>query len=46
MDKERFAETRYEMKPSEWKLCYRAGKAPVEAARAFAQGWLKELPAR
>jgi len=45
LDKDRFAETRYEMKPGEWKVCYRAGKAPVEAARAFAQNWLKELPA-
>ena len=46
IDKKRFAETRYEMKPAEWKLCYRAGKAPVDAARGFAQAWLKELPAR
>jgi hypothetical protein len=46
MDKQRFAETRYEMKSAEWKYCYRAGKAPVETARAFAQGWLKELPAK
>jgi hypothetical protein len=45
IDKLRFAETRYEMKPAEWKYCYRAGKAPVEAARAFATAWLKELPA-
>ena len=44
--KERFAETRYEMKSAEWKLCYRAGKAPVDAARAFAQNWLKELPTK
>jgi hypothetical protein len=45
IDKLRFAETRYEMKPAEWKYCYRAGKAPVEAARSFATAWLKELPA-
>lgn len=45
IDKQRFAETRYEMKPAEWKYCYRAGKAPVEAARAFATAWLKEFPA-
>lgn len=44
--KKRFAETRYEMKPAAWKYCYRAGKAPVEAARAFAQAWLAELPAK
>lgn len=46
IDKLRFAETRYEMKPAEWKYCYRAGKAPVDAARAFATAWLQELPAR
>lgn len=45
INKQRFAETRYEMKPWEWKTCYRAGKAPVDTARAFAQSWLKELPA-
>ena len=44
IDKQRFAETRYEIKSAEWKYCYRAGKAPVEAARAFAQAWMKELP--
>ena len=46
INKQRFAETRYEMKSAEWKYCYRAGKAPVETARAFANAWLKELPAR
>lgn len=45
LDKQRFAETRFEMKPAEWKYCYRAGKAPVDAARGFATAWLKELPA-
>ncbi len=38
-----FANPEYESKPSEWKLCYRAGKETVEAARAAAKGWLKEL---
>jgi hypothetical protein len=38
-----FAAERYEQKPSEWKACYRAGKEPVDAARALAQEWLKEM---
>lgn len=38
-----FAEARYEQKPKEWKLCYRAGKESVDAARAFATSWLAEL---
>ncbi len=38
-----FANSDYESKPSEWKLCYRAGKETVEAARAAAKEWLKEL---
>lgn len=33
----------YESKPSEWKLCYRAGKEPVAAARVAVGAWLKEL---
>lgn len=41
--KMRFANESYESKPSEWKLCYRAGKEPVAAARTAAQAWLKEL---
>lgn len=39
----RFKSAAYERKPSEWKLAYRAGKEPVEKARAFAEGWLKEM---
>lgn len=39
----KFAEARYEEKPAEWKMCYRAGKEPVERARAFAQAWLAEM---
>ncbi|HET8772981.1 MAG TPA: hypothetical protein VFP80_04290 [Thermoanaerobaculia bacterium] len=39
----KFADKQYERKPQEWKLAYRAGKAPVEKARAFAEAWLKEL---
>jgi hypothetical protein len=41
----RFAEESYERKPAQWKLCYRAGKEPVETARAFAKSWLATLPA-
>jgi hypothetical protein len=39
----KFASAQYERKPQEWKLAYRAGKEPVEKARAFAEAWLKEL---
>jgi len=38
-----FADPTYEKKPAEWKRCYRAGKQPVDAARAFATTWLAEL---
>jgi flagellar biosynthesis GTPase FlhF len=41
----RFEDPALEAKPAEWKLCYRAGREATEAARAFATGWLKELPA-
>ncbi len=40
----KFANPDYESKSSEWKAYYRAGKAPVDAARAFAKQWLSELP--
>lgn len=33
-------------KPSEWKLCFRAGKAAMDVARAFATEWLRELEGR
>jgi hypothetical protein len=39
----RFADPRFESKPDQWKLCYRAGREPVEAARAFAAEWLRLL---
>ena len=42
----RFADPKLESKPDQWKLCFRAGKEPVEAARAFASEWLKTLPAK
>jgi hypothetical protein len=38
-----FANAAYEEKPPEWKLCYRAGRESVEAARTFAAGWLGAL---
>ncbi len=44
-DKMRFANPEYEKKPDEWKLCYRAGKETVEAARNFAKVWLAEIGA-
>jgi hypothetical protein len=42
----KFADPLYEAKPSDWKLCYRAGKEPVEAARAFAADWLRQIEGR
>jgi hypothetical protein len=41
--KMRFADPRYEEKPPAWKLCYRAGRDVVTAAREAAQAWLKAL---
>jgi len=38
-----FVKQEYEKKDNLWKLCYRAGKETTEAARKFAQDWLKEL---
>ncbi len=38
-----FTNLEYEQKPSNWKLCFRAGKETVEAGRAFAKQWLNEL---
>ena len=39
----RFVNPTYERKPSDWKLLYRAGQAPVQAALQFARAWRKEL---
>lgn len=39
----KFVNSAYESKPDNWKLCYRAGKPAVDAARAFASSWLAEL---
>lgn len=41
--RQRFASEDYQSKPSEWKLCYRAGKDAVDAARAAAQAWLSAI---
>lgn len=38
-----FANPEYESKSGEWKMCFRAGRAVVQAAREEAQAWLKEL---
>jgi len=39
----KFADPSFEAKSRFWKLCYRAGKEPVETARALAQEWLRQL---
>jgi hypothetical protein len=41
----RFAETRYQEKPADWKIYYRAGQPAVAAAQAAVRAWMKELPA-
>jgi hypothetical protein len=38
-----FVNPEYRSKDSDWKMAYRAGRGPTEAARAFAQKWLAEL---
>lgn len=38
-----FTDKALEAKPRWWKLCFRAGKDSVDAARTFAEGWLKAL---
>ena len=38
-----FADPSYEAKPGDWKLCYRAGRETMEAARSFARSWLADL---
>ena len=39
----KFADPQYEAKSSQWKLCYRAGREPVQAAREFATQWLHQI---
>ena len=41
--KEMFVNPKYEQKDYLWKMSYRAGKQPMDAARSFAQNWLNEL---
>ncbi|HEX2866918.1 MAG TPA: hypothetical protein VHO03_07735 [Ignavibacteriales bacterium] len=43
LGKKRFVNSEYENKPDIWKLCFRSGKKTTEAARTFAEEWLKEL---
>jgi len=38
-----FADPNYEKKNGNWKMCFRAGREATEAARSFAQAWLKGL---
>ncbi|HEX5476190.1 MAG TPA: hypothetical protein VFX12_16140, partial [Vicinamibacterales bacterium] len=39
----RFVNPAYEKQSQDWKLCYRAGREPVDAGVTFARAWLKEL---
>jgi hypothetical protein len=41
--KTRFANVAYERRSAEWKMCFRAGKPAVQAARAAAEEWLNAL---
>jgi hypothetical protein len=41
-----FADRAHERRPALWKLCYRAGREPVEAARAAATAWLGAIERR
>jgi hypothetical protein len=41
--KQRFVNPAYERRSSEWKMCFRAGKPAVDAARAAANEWLTAL---
>jgi hypothetical protein len=38
-----FVQTEYQNKSSWWKMCFRAGKPVIDAAREEAQKWLDEL---
>ncbi|MGA9293416.1 MAG: hypothetical protein WBV81_12510, partial [Ignavibacteriaceae bacterium] len=38
-----FVKQSYESKPDLWKVCFRAGKETTNAARKYAENWLKEL---
>lgn len=41
-----FADPALEARPAEWKMCFRAGKPATDAARSFAQKWLRDLEAQ
>jgi hypothetical protein len=41
--KQIFTNPVYEVKSSQWKMAFRAGKEVTETARTFAQQWIKEL---
>jgi len=38
-----FEKPEYENKSNYWKLCFRAGKVTIDAARSYAKAWLKEI---
>lgn len=38
-----FVKPEYESKSPVWKICFRSGKETLQAGRAFAEQWLKEL---
>ncbi len=42
---QKFADPVLEAKPSEWKMCFRAGKPATDTAREFARKWLADLQA-
>jgi flagellar biosynthesis GTPase FlhF len=44
--KMRFSDQQFESKPDRWKIYYRAGREPMEAARSFAADWLRQLEAK
>ena len=44
-NKKVFVKPVYEAKNDEWKMIFRAGKEVYDVAKAFAEQWLKELPA-
>ena len=41
--REKFVKPAYEKKGAIWKACFRAGQPATNAAKQFAQAWLKEL---
>jgi hypothetical protein len=42
--RQQIVEDRASAQPSDWKMCFRAGREAVTAARTAAQAWLRELP--